>query len=73
MVFCSGDTVLGVVPFFLPPEALSKKARKAPVCSELQHGEGREEKGMRVMRQQQQGSHPARGAGPQQAALILTF
>lgn len=49
MVFCSGDAVLGVVPFFLPPEALSKKARKAPACSELQHGEGREEKGMRVL------------------------
>lgn len=49
VVFCSGDAVLGVVAFFLPPEALSKKARKAPACSELQHGGGREEKGMRVL------------------------
>ena len=45
VVFLSGEVLLGVVSFFLPPEPLSRKARNSPVCSELQRAprEGSEE------------------------------
>lgn len=35
MVFFSGEVLLRVASFFLPPGSSSKKARKSPVCSEL--------------------------------------
>jgi len=51
VVFLSGEVLLGVVSFFLPPEPLSRKARNSPVCSELQRAprEGSEEERRRVL------------------------
>lgn len=44
VVFFSGEVLLRLASFFLPPEPLSKKVRKSPICSELQPEprEGRE-------------------------------
>jgi len=36
VVFFSREVLLTLATFFLPPELLSKKVRKSPVCSELQ-------------------------------------
>lgn len=48
MVFFSREVLLTLATFFLPPELLSKKGRKSPVCSELQP-EGKEKERIRVL------------------------
>lgn len=63
VVFCSGEAVLRVAAFFLPPELLSKKARKSPVCSELQPREGREKDARAGVNAELTNGDEAAGAG----------
>lgn len=44
MVFFSGEVLLRVASFFLPPGSASKKARKSSVCSELYPDPGKAER-----------------------------